>query len=198
MQKFKNESVACEKCLKPDFVKASQFESGSFKCKFCGHVNQLTIATYDENIMGSLIHYGALINSNAPAEKYLLRPGTNVIGVGQMADIQIKRAVHNGKCFVSRRHCTLTVSFDKRNGQLLYLLRDGAAEQDTGQYKNSLNFTFYKGKKIEPEEEIYLQDQDTINLGGEDSFRVEQYVIPEQLLENYKIIAKKEDGETTE
>jgi hypothetical protein len=170
----------------------------------CFHLNPIiTTTTYDERILLGLPHYGALVSVNNPALRYPLRVGPNVIGVGtvEKPDVQLARDTytHNGLCYISRRHCTLTVEFNKHNGQLRYLIKDGdgSIDPETGQHNASKNFTFYQDKKMDAKEEFYLNDQDIINLGGEDEFRLEQYVIPEKMLETYKIIKPVEEGGTT-
>lgn len=197
MNKFKNEIIPCTKCRKANFVKVKDFEAGYFKCSQCSHVNATSTFAYNEQIIEKLPHVGFLISVKDPSEKYALRPGKNVLGVGEMADIILNRITHNGKCFISRRHCTLTVSFDKRNGWLNYLLEDGAVDTGTGESKASLNSTFYKGKKLDQQDAVYIEDQELINLGGEDVYRLEQYSIPSGTLEGYKISQRIDDGTTT-
>jgi hypothetical protein len=198
MSTFTNYQTTCAKCKKPHYVQLKDYKAGAFKCMHCTHLNPVTTITYDESILQGLPHYGALVAMNNPAERYPLQIGPNVIGVGKEADIQLARDtyIHNGKCYISRRHCTLTVAFDTRKGQLRYLIEDGALNTK-GQREASLNFTFYQNKKMESQDALYLNDQDLINLGGEDAFRLQQYVIPEQMLETYQIRGKKDDDDTT-
>ncbi|TDE08302.1 FHA domain-containing protein [Dyadobacter psychrotolerans] len=195
MDKVKNEIIACSKCRNGSLVIAKDFAAGFFLCKKCGHVNTVSTQVYDEEVLEKLPHTGFLVSVNNPSEIYALRPGVNVIGVGEMADVVLKRVTHDGKCFISRQHCTITVSFGKWNGQLSYLLEDGAADP-TGGRKASLNHTFYKGKKVEQQDALYVGNQDLINLGGEDAYRLEHYIIPAGTLENYKISQRVEDGGT--
>lgn len=189
--------LACAKCRKANFVKVRDFEAGYFKCSQCSHINVTSAYTYDERIIEKLPHVGFLISVKDPSEKYALQPGKNVLGVGEMADVILNRVTHNGKCFISRRHCTLTVTFDKRNGWLNYLLEDGAADPVTGERKASLNRTFYKGKKLDEQDAVYVEDHELINLGGEDTYRLEQYSIPSGTLQGYKILQSIEEGGTT-
>jgi hypothetical protein len=195
---YKNDMVACFKCKKNNFVKAKTFEGGNFKCSHCGQENKLFSTHYDERILLGLPQFGTIVSVNNPSERYNLKIGTNVLGVGEMADITLKRVTHNGKCFMSRKHCTVEVKFDKWAGKLHYILQDGAMEKETKQHKNSLNFTFFKNKKIESQEAIYVSHKEIFNLGGEDAFRLEHYVIPETMLQTYKISERINLEETTE
>jgi pSer/pThr/pTyr-binding forkhead associated (FHA) protein len=195
---YKNDMVVCFNCKKNNFVKAKNFEEGFFKCSSCGRENKLFSTHYDERILLGLPQFGSIVSVNNPAERYSLKLGKNVIGVGEMADITIKRVTHNGKCFVSRRHCTLEVKFDKWKGQLNYILQDGAKDVESNQHNNSLNFTFFKNKKIEPQEAIYISNKEIFNLGGEDAFRLEHFAIPESMLQTYKISERINSEETTE
>lgn len=189
--------VACSNCGKANFVKVTNFKAGYFRCIRCGYEHMTSMHMYREEILEALPHSGFLIAVKNPSHKYPLRPGLNVLGVGAMADIVLDRITHNGKCYISRRHCMLSVSFDKRNGQLMYLLEDGATDLDSGERKFSLNHTFYRDKKLEPQDALYVGDNELVNLGGQDVYRLEHYIIPNGTLENYKISQRIEDGGTT-
>jgi FHA domain len=195
---YKNEFITCFKCKESNFVKAKNFEIGFFKCTGCGQENKLFNAYYDERILPGLPQFGSIVSVNNPAERYALQIGKNVIGVGEMADITVKRITHNGKCFISRKHSTLEVKFDKWKGQLNYVLQDGAIDTESKKHKNSLNFTFFKNKKIEPQEAIYVSNKEIFNLGGEDAFRLEHYLIPESMLQTYKISNRIDPEGTTD
>lgn len=195
---FKNEHVVCFKCQHRNFVKAKVFEVGLFKCSKCGKENKLFNAYYDERILIGLPQFGSIVSVNNPSEKHTLKLGKNVIGVGEMADITVKRVTHNGKCFMSRKHCTLEVIFHKWTGQLMYRLQDGANDIESNQHKNSLNFTFFKKKKLDVQESAYIADKEIFNLGGEDAFRLEHFVIPEQMLQTYKISERINSEDTTD
>jgi hypothetical protein len=194
---FKNEMIICFKCKKSNFVKVKSFEIGLFRCSSCGQDNKLFGAYYDERILIGIPQFGSIISVNNPSERYSLKLGKNIIGVGEMADIIVKRVTHNEKCFISRQHCTLEVKFDKWKGQLNYILQDGTKDIESNQHKNSLNFTFFKNKKIEPQEAIYISNKEIFNLGGEDAFRLEHFVIPESMLQTYKV-SERLDPEATE
>jgi len=190
--------VDCYKCKKSNFVKASNFEVGFFKCTGCGQENKLFSAHYDERILLGLPQFGSIVSVNNAAERYSLKLGKNIIGVSELADITVKRVTHNGKCFISRKHCTLEVKFDKWRGELNYVLQDGAIDTETKQHKNSLNFTFFKNKKVESQEAIYISHREIFNLGGEDAFRLEHYVIPVEMLQTYRVLERKTLDETTD
>jgi pSer/pThr/pTyr-binding forkhead associated (FHA) protein len=194
----KNDMVDCYKCKKSNFVKASTFEIGFFKCSGCGQENKLFNTHYDERILIGLHQFGSIVSVNNAAERYALKIGKNIIGVGEMADIIVKRVTHNGKCFISRKHCTLEVKFDKWKGELNYVLQDGAIDAESKQHKNSLNFTFFRNKKVEPQEAVYVSNKEIFNLGGEDAFRLEHFVIPESMLQTYKISDRINSEETTD
>lgn len=197
MTNFKNDMIFCIKCRKKNFIKVGAFEAGYFNCSHCSHHNKLSAYIYNERILEKLPHVGLLVSMKDSAERYVLKVGKNVLGVGEMADVILNRVMHNGKCFISRRHCTLTVSFDNRNGRLNYLLEDGAPDPITNEHKASLNYTFYKEKRIDRDESVYVADNGLINLGGEDTFRLEHVIIPEGTLDAYKISQRIKDGGTT-
>ena len=195
---YKNEMIVCFKCQKSNFVKAKTFEVGIFKCSNCGQDNKLSNAYYDERVLIGLPQFGSIVSINNSSERYALSLGKNVLGVGEMADITLKKAIHNGKYFISRRHCTLEVKFDKWKGQLNYVLQDGAMDTESKQHKNSLNFTFFKNKKVESQEAVYISNKEIFNLGGVDAFRLEHFIIPESMLQTYKVSERINPEETTD
>ena len=195
---LKNDMVNCYKCKKSNFVKASIFEIGFFKCAGCGQENKLFNSHYDERILLGLPQFGSIVSTSNAAERYPLKFGKNVIGVGDTANITVKKVTHNGKCFISKRHCTIEVKFDKWKGRLNYVLQDGADDEESNQHRNSLNFTFFKNKKVESQEAIYISHKEIFNLGGEDAFRLEHYMIPEAMLETYRISERINPEATTD
>ena len=195
---YKNEMIVCIKCQKNNFVKAKNFDVGIFKCPNCGQDNKLFKSYYDERVLIGLPQFGSIVSLSNSSERYALNLGKNVIGVGEMADITLKKVTHNGKCFISRKHCTLEVKFDKWEGQLNYVLQDGALDAESNTYKNSLNFIFFKNKKVEAQEAIYISNKEIFNIGGEDAFRLEHFVIPESMLQTYKISEKISSEDTTD
>ena len=190
--------IVCIKCQKNNFVKAKNFDVGIFKCPNCGQDNKLFKSYYDERVLIGLPQFGSIVSLSNSSERYALNFGKNVIGVGEMADITLKKVTHNGKCFISRKHCTLEVKFDKWEGQLNYVLQDGALDAESNTYKNSLNFIFFKNKKVEAQEAIYISNKEIFNIGGEDAFRLEHFVIPESMLQTYKISEKISSEDTTD
>lgn len=197
MTQFKNETIACGTCKKMNFVKKQDFETGFYTCVHngCGAKNVLTENFYDPNIVDGLPGFGALVATDNPTERYQLAFGTNAVGRGMQANVRVLAKTHNGLTFVSRQHCTITVSFDKWIGQLHTTIRDGVMDASTGAFNASQNHTYKNNKKIESVEEVYLKHHDTINLGGGDSFRVEAYTIPMAMLETYlKTIKKDPEG----
>lgn len=156
----------------------------------CGKINQLlSTFYYDEISVQSLPEVGRLTNTSAPNVSYPLQFGQNVIGTSDTCTIRVERYLHKGRCFISRRHCTLTVTFDKWQGQFRYQLHDGAAEPGTYSVKNSLNGTFLNQSLLQPTENLDVPEGGIITLGGADSFRLTHYIIPPALLATFKIDA---------
>jgi pSer/pThr/pTyr-binding forkhead associated (FHA) protein len=188
MNQFKNETLACTACKKTNFVKIKDFEAGFYVCshKDCGVKNVLTGVFYDPIITKGLPQFGMLVAADNPTDRYPLLFGENAVGRGIQADVRLKAKTHNGQIFMSRHHCTITVSFDKWAGELKTTIKDGALDLDSATFEASKNGTFRNNKKIESVEEHYLNHNDTINLGGSDAFRFEAYTIPAAMLDTYK------------
>ena len=142
---------------------------------------------YDENVVRGLPSFGHLVNPDDPETTYLLQFGPNVIGTADSCTVQLNRIVHDGRCYISRRHCTLTVVFDKWTGQLRYQLCDGAIEEATQTMKPSLNGTMYNGVPLSKTECIDVGTNQAITLGSVDHFRLTHYFIPPLMLETYKV-----------
>jgi len=171
-------------------VRAADAERGSVTCTHtgCGSVNILPAAFhYDENIVRGLPGFGQLTYGGDLTSTYPLRFGANVIGTDESCDVQVERYMHNGRCFVSRRHCTITVTFDKWTGQLRYQLQDGAIDLSTQTMKYSLNGTLLNGVPLKPTELIDIENGESVTLGGVDRFLLTQYRIPPLMLDTYKI-----------
>ena len=113
--------------------------------------------------------------------------GANVIGTADSCTVQVGRLVHDGRCYISRRHCTLTVVFDKWTGQLRYQLCDGALEEASQTIKYSLNGTMLNGTPLLKTECLDVGNSQEITLGGIDRFRLTHYTIPPLMLETYKV-----------
>ncbi|WP_077923153.1 FHA domain-containing protein [Spirosoma sp. 209] len=191
MTGFKTTLITCHQCARRIMVRAADAERGSIICSHlgCGAINTLqTTFQYDERLVQGLPGFGKLVCQRDPTQVYPLQFGDNVIGTANTCTVQVERFMHSGQCFVSRRHCTLTVTFDPWAGQLRYLLQDGVADPqqpDTRQY--SLNGTQLNQVPIRKTELIDVADQALITLGGVDQFRLFHFSIPQPMLDTYKI-----------
>ena len=173
-------------------IKPSDQARGEIVCTHvgCGKINPLlSTFYYDEISIQNLPEVGRLTNMADPDTSYPLQFGQQVMGTSDTCTIRVERYLHNGRCFISRRHCTLTVTFDKWLGQFRYQLQDGAAEAGTHSVKNSLNGTFLNHCLLQPTEILDVPEGGIITLGGADSFRLTHYIIPPDLLATYKIDA---------
>ena len=142
---------------------------------------------YDENIVHGLPSFGELIYLGSPSVTYPLQFGSNVIGTSDTCTIRVERFMHGGQCFISRRHCTLTLTFDKWTGRLRYQVQDGAVDFDAQTIKASLNGTLLNGTPLQRTEIIDVGDGEIITLGGIDRFRLTHAVINPVMLETYKV-----------
>ena len=190
MSGFKTTLIVCQQCGRRIMVRAADAERGSITCSHvgCGAVNILQKSFhYDENIMRGLPEFGQLTYLGNPKTAYPLQFGPNVMGTDESCTVQLDRFVHNGRCFISRRHCTLTVTFDKWSGQLRYQLQDGALETGKQEMKYSLNGTQLNGSPLQRTEIIDVDDEGIIALGGADRFRLTHFTIPAPMLDTYKV-----------
>ncbi len=190
MSGFKTSLINCQQCGRRIMVRIVDAERGLITCSHvgCGAVNVLQKAFhYDENIVQGLPGFGQLTYLGKPETVHPLRFGPNVIGTADSCTVQVARFVHNGRCFVSRRHCTLTVTFDKWTGQLRYQLQDGAVDAAAQTTQYSLNGTWLNTMLLQKTEMIDVGDSDQITLGGTDRFRLTQYAIPPVMLDTYKV-----------
>ncbi|QMW00209.1 FHA domain-containing protein [Spirosoma foliorum] len=190
MSGFKTTLINCQQCGRRIMVRAVDTERGSIVCSHvgCGAVNVLQKPFhYDESIVLGLPSFGQLTYLGTPETTYRLQFGSNVIGTSDACTVQVARFVHNGRCFISRRHCTLTVVFDKWTGQLRYQLQDGAVDATTQLNQSSLNGTQLNGVPLLKTELIDVSDEGIITLGGVDRFRLAHYTIPSTMLDTYKI-----------
>lgn len=176
-------------------VRAADAQRGTIACSHvgCGAVNGLQTAFhYDENIVHGLPGFGQLTYQGRPIQSgpkttYSLQFGPNVIGTGDTCTVQVARFMHNGRCFISRRHCTLTVAFDKWSGRLRYQLQDGAVDPVTQVHQSSLNGTQLNGTTLQKTEIIDVDEGGIITLGGVDDLRLSHYSIPPAMLETYRV-----------
>ncbi len=198
MANYKNALIACQKCGRSIAVKARDYEVGSIQCTHagCGHTNLLTLPYYDERILQGLPEFGRLVYQADPSQVFPLRLGTNVVGHSFTCEVAVERLVHNGKCYISRRHCTIEVLFDKWKGSFRYQLQDGASDIDSHHYKNSLNGTLLNGYLLQNGEKIDIGDQGVLGLGGKDFFRLEAFRIPPRMLESYLMLKPLDPDET--
>ncbi len=171
-------------------VRAADAERGSITCSHvgCGAVNMLqTGFHYNEAIVQGLPGFGQLTYLDDPSKTYSLQFGPNVIGTSDSSTVRVERFMHDGRCFISRRHCTLTITFDKWSGQLRYQLQDGAPDPATETRQYSLNGTQLNRTLLQKTEVIDVANNDLITLGGADHFRLIHFVIPPAMLDTYKV-----------
>lgn len=182
--------INCQQCGRKIMVRAADAERGFITCTHtgCQTINTLLSAFYyDETIVRGLPKFGHLTNVNDSETVYLLQFGPNVIGTADSCAVQVERFVHEGRCYISRRHCTLTVAFDKWTGQLRYQLQDGTADGDGQTRQPSLNGTMLNGIPLLKTECVDVGNHEEITLGSLDRFRLTHYFIPPLMLETYKI-----------
>jgi FHA domain len=190
MNTFRTTLITCQQCGRRIMVRAADAERGSIVCSHigCGAVNILqTDFQYDEAIVDGLPDFGRLTYVEKPDRVYPLRFGPNVIGTGDTCTVRVSRFEHGGRCYISRQHCTLTVTFDKWTGRLRYGIQDGALEPDSSAVRSSLNGTLLNGKPLLKTEIIDMSDGDVITLGGADPFRLTSALINPAMLDTYKI-----------
>lgn len=192
MISFKNTLINCQHCGQAILVKATDAERGEIRCKHpnCGKLNLLsTQSSYDPAITDGLPAFGQLTYVGRTDRAYPLRFGKNVIGIGTDCEVVVERFQHGGKCYISRRHCTLEVTFDKWQGQLRYLIQNGAIDPATNQHRESLNGTWVHDTLLKERERVDASEGDIIRLGGTDRFLLNTYTIPEPMLETYRILS---------
>lgn len=190
MNGFKTTLINCQQCGRKIMVRVADAELGSIVCSHvgCGAVNNLqTGFHYDESIVQGLPKFGQLTYVEKPQKVYSLHYGLNVIGTADSNSVQVDRFVHNGRCFISRRHCTLTVTFDKWIGQLRYQIEDGVIDPTSQERQYSLNGTLLNGVPLQKTEIIDVDNGSIITLGGADRFQLTHFVIPPATLNTYKV-----------
>lgn len=190
MNGFKVTLINCQSCGRRIMVRAADAERGTIRCSHvgCGADNRLQTAFhYDPSIVQGLPEFGHLTYLERPELTYPLQFGLNVIGTAESCTVRMERFAHDGRCYISRRHCTLTVAFDQWNGQLRYQLQDGVPESDSPERRYSLNGTYLNGSLLQKTELIDLNHDGIITLGGRDRFRLTHYFIPSAMLNTYKV-----------
>lgn len=190
MSAVKTSLITCQQCGRRIMVRPADIQRGSIVCSHtgCGALNQLsTDFQYDTAIVQGLPGFGELRHSSTPDLTYPLRFGTNVIGTGDTTQVRVERYLHDGRCFISRRHCTLTVTFDSWSGRLRYQLQDGATDLSTQALAPSLNGTQVNGSALRPLEQVDVTGDDIITLGGLDQFQLVPYAINPAMLATYRV-----------
>jgi hypothetical protein len=183
--------INCRGCGRAVQVRQPDIDAGSVTCQHKGcpnPVNSLFREEYNSAILDGLPGFGTLVFVKNPARQYALRAGLNVIGVSETATICLDREqyTHEGLCHISRRHCTLTVEFNSRTGQLTYFIQDGAITPETGAIKKSLNGTTLNGIPLKEGEIMGISEKTLLVLGELDAFRIVPYQIPAAMLQTYK------------
>ena len=190
MAGFKTTLMTCQRCGRKIMVRGTDMEQGQITCSHvgCGAINSLqTTFQYDQSLALSLPAYGQLTYLNAESVVLPIRFGDNILGTDASCDVRLERYQHEGHCYISRRHCLLTVSFDKWLGTLRYQLQDGSIDPTTKSLKTSLNGTYLNDVMLQKIEHIDMADGDVITLGGIDRFRLSPYVIDPAMRETYQV-----------
>lgn len=171
-------------------VRATDVERGYIRCSHtgCGQTNELTpTVEYDARLAIDLPSHGQLTYLNDPTVVLPLRFGENVVGTSDSCHLRVARYQHSGRCYISRRHCTLTVAFDPWAGTLRYQLQDGAIDPLERTHKPSLNGTLLNGVRLRPSEIIDVGPTDRVSLGGADTFQLMHALIDPVVRETYRI-----------
>lgn len=190
MSRLKTSLIDCQQCGRRIMVRPADAERGSIYCSHvgCGALNRLpTTFQYDDAIVQGLPGFGELRYQLDPSLVYPLQFGPNVIGTGDATQVRLARSLHGGRCYISRRHCTLTVTFDTWTGRLRYQLQDGAIDALTHSNQPSLNGTLLNGNALRNTEQIDVTNGDIITLGGLDRFQLVQYSINPAMLATYRV-----------
>ncbi|WP_375446686.1 FHA domain-containing protein [uncultured Fibrella sp.] len=188
---FKTTLVACQQCGRKIMVRPADAERGTIVCSHvgCSALNTLNKAyQYDPSLAVGLPAHGRLTYLNSPVPVMLpLLLGDNVIGTDASCQIRLERYLHEGRCYISRRHCTLTVSLDKWLGTLRYQIRDGVVDPVEKAVKPSLNGTWLNGVLLHKTEQIDVADGGIITLGGIDQLRVSHQLIDPVMRDTYRV-----------
>ena len=142
---------------------------------------------YDERIVQGLPAFGHLSLLGDSSVRLPLRYGVHTLGTSKQADLSVPRLLHNGRCYISRGHCTLTVAFDRWTGQLRYQLQDGAIDPDTGERRPSMNGTLIDKIALKPGEIMEIPNGGQVILGGMDVFQLTHYPIDPAMLATYEM-----------
>lgn len=186
---FKNSLIECQQCRRKILVKPADVERGTITCSHvgCGAINSLATSWYySPTILDGLSEVGMLSGNVDSSVALPLQLGINTLGVGNEASVILPRILHGNQCFISRLHCTLTITFDKWAGQLRYQLQDGVITTDTNLVKISKNGTLLNDLRLKPGEVIDIPDGGLITLGGLDTFRLSHHLFSPERLITYK------------
>jgi pSer/pThr/pTyr-binding forkhead associated (FHA) protein len=189
MGKFKNTIINCQNCQKLVMVKVVDWEKGEIICSHigCNFKNKLnTNFHFNEDITKYLTEFGHLVAIDKPQRKYPLKMGKNIIGVSNECDLKLERNLHNNKCYISRKHATIEVIFDKWSGLLRYRVYDGVFDGLTNEQKNSMNGTIVNNIQLKTKEIVDIPVNGKISFGGIDVFELVPSIIPKQMLNTYK------------
>lgn len=195
---FKNKLIDCRQCGRKIMVRAADADRGQILCSHagCGAVNDLAPVApagvaayqYDESLALSLPGHGLLTYLGGGAPVVLpVRLGENIIGTDPSCTIPVSRYQHDGRCYISRRHCTLTVTFDQWLGTLRYQLRDGTLDPADQSLKPSLNGTWLGSERLHKTEVIDVPNGALITLGGLDRFQLTHQPINPVMQATYRI-----------
>lgn len=171
-------TINCENCKTPYKFSKAKFEkvkgsSGAFPCKKpdCNHEVRFdftqqetiistsgneTIITSKNGSSSNRIMKGFLKvieNEKSSEQTFTIKSGTKTIGrftEARKADIRIQTKDE----YMSKIHCGIEVN-DLPNGKKGFILSD----------KGSMNGTYFKNKKLESSEALYLNDGDTFRIG---------------------------------
>jgi FHA domain len=191
MGAFKTTLQNCQQCGRKIMVRPADVERGSITCTHlgCGAMNVFHKAfQYDSSLATGLPAHGQLTYLNSAVPVMLpIQLGINVIGTDSACQIQVSRYQHEGRCYISRRHCTLTVTLDKWLGTLRYQLQDGAVDPVEKTLKPSLNGTMLNGVLLLKGEQIDVDNGGLITLGGIDQFRLSHQLIDPVMRDTYRV-----------
>lgn len=183
--------MTCLHCGRKIMLRPADLERGYIVCSHlnCGATNLLKpTVEYDPQLAIDLPQHGHLTYLADPSVVLRLNLGLNVLGTSDSCTARVARYMHRGRCYISRRHCSLTVTFDPWTGTLRYQLQDGAPDPaDVHTHKPSLNGTLLNGLLLRPSELIDVVEGGLISLGGADSFQLSHAQIDPTLRETYRI-----------
>jgi len=161
--------VQCPKCGSKKKIKVNEELAGkriSFVCKTegChekimvkipsvsssqGSRKTVVLSTGTKNAMASLIH---IDEDGNDVKTYKIKKGTNIIG-RHSSSPKANIAIEAEDRFMSRTHCTITTA--SLSNSIHFIIKDYQSKNDT----------YINGHILGENEEIYLQNDDIIQLG---------------------------------